>query len=252
MNAFEEASELERKAMQELIPFIKKKSFDGRFVVFNNGSLVLEFQKKAGDVIFHSDADRYYTIDFKVEEENKWSNFFIEIYSNKTKDKETPGWYTYGKFDLLGYYFFAEKIIYTMRMDNLRTWGEQNLHRYPLKKQRKRIQANNTWGKCVPIDVLCAAINVKVENVLDFISNKDSPNKLESPRLSGPQPEANNVIPFPEITFDSLLKFINRGQAKRSFERFMIVQRDLQRVWSMLGQTYDFKKLYKRHSKNID
>lgn len=147
--AFTEASGVEAIACARVIPYAKK-VFGG--AVKTDGQLFL--QKYAGDIIvpkMHS--GRF--VELKAEQNNKWGNFFCEMWSNRSCF--TVGWMLTTQAHYLWYYFIDEDELYRVEMEALRRWafgvgaGAGRIWGYPEKPQSKYKQLNDTWGRCVPI-----------------------------------------------------------------------------------------------------
>lgn len=152
MNAFTEASMVETHAMRDLIPWIENNEFINRYVITNKGKLSKELQKSAGDILYNSPNDTIYGIEIKAECENKYNNFFLETWSNRSRF--TLGWMYNLKTDFLFYYFLETRELYIINFQKLREWAfwKNEIYKYPEKKQNKYDQLNDTFGRCVPID----------------------------------------------------------------------------------------------------
>jgi hypothetical protein len=170
MNAFREAQKIEAKGLEELLPFLKQKAFEGRFVLTAKGELSKELQKTVGDVLLNkeSDPERVWGIEIKTEAENKHGNLFIETWSNRKRF--TPGWIYMLNTDILLYYFQKEKYLLSIPFMNLKRWAfiestgwelPGRLWEFPEKPQAKYKQLNDTWGRCVPIEIIRAEIKIK-------------------------------------------------------------------------------------------
>lgn len=149
VNAFEEASEVERKALQELLPFLKN-SFD-RFVLTTTDR---HFQRCYGDCFIEKASGHLYRVEFKAEEECKHGNIFLETWSNRSR--YTRGWLDHLDTDKLLYYFCKERYLLTIDFPSLKRWAFHDglIYEFPEKKQGKREQKNDTWGRCIPIKIL--------------------------------------------------------------------------------------------------
>lgn len=157
-NAFVDAKEVERLALIDLEPFLEKRTYNGRFVYTDKGNLSRELQKEYGDIFANDRDGKVWCIEVKAEEENKYNNFYLETYSNRSRG--TRGWMHYCKADLLWYYFLKEKYLTIIDFNKLKVWFEEHAHEYPEKPQGKRIQMNDTWGRCVRIGHIIAAKDV--------------------------------------------------------------------------------------------
>lgn len=162
MNAFESARGIEQRSMEILRPFIQNRAFNGQFVVTSKGPLARELQKSIGDLLYNADADTVYSAEVKAEESNAHGNFFLEIWSNRSRF--TPGWMFTLKTDLLLYHFIQNDELYVIPFERLRRWAFHDLKiwEHPERKQGKYDQLNDTWGRCVPIKVLAFDLNLPI------------------------------------------------------------------------------------------
>jgi hypothetical protein len=156
--AFERAKEVEHRAMEDLLPFLKDHSFEGRFVLTHQGPLSQFLQKTVGDVILNSSPDKVWSVELKAEEDCRTGNFFLETWSNRRRF--TPGWMFTLQADFLFYYFVGPKALYVVQLPRLKQWAfvqegrsghPGRLWDFPEKPQAKYDQPNDTWGRCVPI-----------------------------------------------------------------------------------------------------
>ena len=133
---------------------------------FNKGEMASKFQATQGDYVINSDDDTAWRLEHKCEYSNFHGNFFIETFSNKSRGN--PGWFWKLEADLLLYHFIESGEVYLMKLSTLRNWlyapthtGAPNVHSYKHKSQQRYEQLNDTWGYCVSISDVCAAINVR-------------------------------------------------------------------------------------------
>ncbi len=162
MNSFDKCRGTEQRSLEILRPFISQRAFNGQFVVTNKGPLAPELQKSAGDVLYNTDAETVYAAEIKAEEENKYGNFFFEVWSNRSRF--TPGWMFTLRTDLLLYHFLADDLLYVIPFERLRKWAFHDLRIYshPERQQNKHQQLNDTWGRCVPIATLAREIDLQI------------------------------------------------------------------------------------------
>jgi hypothetical protein len=161
MNAFDAARSVEQRSLKILRPFIQQRSYNGQFVVTNKGPLSRELQITAGDVIYNSDEDTCYCLEIKCEEANRHGNLFFETWSNLARF--TPGWMLTLKTDAIAYHFIEDDELYLIPFQRLRRWAfrDGRIYQFPERRQQKYEQANDTWGRCVPIDVLTREISLR-------------------------------------------------------------------------------------------
>lgn len=160
MSAFFQASEIEARGIELLMPWFRKRAMDGSVVKTNTGRMSMHLQTHAGDLLLNSTkTGDLLSFEVKVEAENKYKNLFLEEWSNRKR--ETQGWrYKLTDTDYLAYFFLAERELYIAPWPKLNAWCARNLKEgcpYTLKQQRKYNQLNDTWGWCVPIGVLLEA-----------------------------------------------------------------------------------------------
>ena len=150
--------------MQLLLPFLEAEN--PKFVLTNGGGrLSMKIQKHVGDILVQN--GRLISIEVKVEKEDKHENFFLETWSNRKWF--TPGWMYTTDCDRLWYFFLKERKLYSIDFGRLRQWafwlkdGRGPFYSYKEKKQKEYEQNNDTWGRCVPIDVIREAIGFERE-----------------------------------------------------------------------------------------
>jgi len=110
-------------------------------------------QKHIGDYMYDEEGV-VRSLEIKSERENKYGNFFIETWSNLSR--YTVGWAYSLNADGLLYYFAKEKALYAINYESLKEWCFKwgRIYDYPEKEQKIHDQPNDTWGRCVPIDVI--------------------------------------------------------------------------------------------------
>lgn len=172
MNSFKSCQEIEKRALPDLIPFLMRYCYEGRFVLTDKGALSKEIQKMAGDALLNGSEGTLWTVDWKVEEENKYGNFFLETWSNLRHGFYTVGWMFTLQTDRLLYYFLKEKMLYSIPFLRLKTWAfvDRQIYKYPELLQGKHVQLNKTYGRCVPIEVIRKEVTFKEYD----LSDKDS------------------------------------------------------------------------------
>lgn len=163
-NAFDEASGVEAESLRILRPFIEQRAMNGQYVTTNKGRLAKELQKTCGDLFMNASDGRIYALEIKAEADNKYGNFYLEIWSNLSR--YTTGWMFHLNCDTLLYHFIASDELYVINFQRLRNWAfrEKNGNRkgfiwgFPLCEQKKYSQLNDTHGACVPIRVIERAV----------------------------------------------------------------------------------------------
>jgi hypothetical protein len=160
MGAFELGKGVESRSREILRPFIKARAFDGQVVYANKGPLAPLIQRTMGDLLYNSDADTIYAAEVKAEMSNKHGNFFLEVWSNRSRG--TPGWLVSLQADILLYHFIEQDELWVIPFKRLQGWARDQIERFPLRVQSKYTQLNDTWGRCVPI------LTIKEELGLDI------------------------------------------------------------------------------------
>jgi hypothetical protein len=176
MNAFNHACLVETRAMEDIVPFLKRISLDGRYVLTNKGNLSQELQKMVGDAVLNSHDGRIWGVEIKAEESDRHGNFFFETWSNRKRF--TPGWMFTLRADILLYYFIKERLLYSFDFFKLRSWAfmDGNINKYPEKPQGKYSQLNDTWGRCVPIIAIEKEVGLRKYNLAEQADDSRSDN----------------------------------------------------------------------------
>lgn len=183
MNGFTQSRGVEAKGWAVLQPYLHEHT-DGRYVLTSKGPLARWLQESAGDVLTNTPDGRLWSIELKTEQ--RWTgNLFLETWSNRNVDSRAnhgmhgsnPGWLAKLRADLLLYYFLEADVLVSLDLFELKRWAfgyvdgdevvEGNLYRHrwdatrnkcvPVFRemhQRVYAQANDTWGRIVPIGTL--------------------------------------------------------------------------------------------------
>lgn len=143
-----------------LMAFAKFKEI--KIIPMDTGFWVKDLQKKVGDAVGQDSDGRIITIDWKVEEANKWGNFFLETWSNRKFEYSKPGWFLDLKAEQIWYYFLESDELYIIDNKSIWNWAfvDGNIYNYQEKPQSKYLQKNLTFGRCVPIEDILKS-NVK-------------------------------------------------------------------------------------------
>lgn len=177
MNGFYNARLTEAKGMTILSPFLAEKS-DGHLVLLEKGPLARALQETLGDGIFQAPTGRAWSVEIKVEEDDLYGNLFLEMWSNRNLEHRerhiefgsNVGWMQKLRADLLLYYFLNPDKLYVLDLFRLQQWAfgskltgqPGRIYAFPEKPQSKRSQANDTWGRCVPLTVLAKEVRYKL------------------------------------------------------------------------------------------
>lgn len=173
-SAFAECCAIERRGVAQLEPLLRMWCADGRFVFTDKGRLSPELQREYGDAFATNRNGELAAIEFKVEQEERYGNFFLETWSNRSRRK--TGWMYNLRADWLWYFFDDTKHLYTINFPKLQEWAfdvdlgrevRGKLFTYPERAQSKYDQKNDTWGRCVPIVDIIAAVGLKKWRVHD-------------------------------------------------------------------------------------
>ncbi len=166
MNAFTTASLVEHRGMAVLLPFLEERAHKGRVVSTASGALAKTLQASFGDVLMNTDPDTVWSIEIKVEQH--WTgNLFLETWSNRNLESKAshaelgcnPGWMFSTRADLLLSHFLDTDDLVIVPMFRLKRWAfgsgeEGGVYAWPEKRQGRYAQANDSWGRCVPVDVI--------------------------------------------------------------------------------------------------
>ncbi|MHC4510749.1 MAG: hypothetical protein ACYTAO_17640, partial [Planctomycetota bacterium] len=147
------------------------------------GEVSFALQHSAGDILARKDG-KLVAIELKVEQGDKWGNFFLETWSNR--QRFTTGWMFPPKLDyrtrpdFLWYMFLDEHRLYSIDFAKLWDWafrkpsatiagGTGRLFDFRERLQGKTTQRNDTWGRAVPIDVIRNEIGFRFEETLPSV-----------------------------------------------------------------------------------
>jgi len=171
VSAFNDCRAVEQRSFDILKPYFAEATDDGRYVLTDKGRLAADLQQKYGDVVAQKNGD-VVCIEVKAEESNHWGNFFLEEWSNRSRFN--PGWLLKLDTDYLFYHFIESDELYILDFPKLQYWAfiepgiltgfPGRLYDFPSKPQTKRVQRNDTWGRCVPIFQVLDGVSHKVVN----------------------------------------------------------------------------------------
>lgn len=167
-SAFNQCRGVEARSREILEPFIEQRAFNGRYVTTDKGRLAVALQKSCGDVLMNNKNGEVIGLELKAEAANQTGNLFLEVWSNRSRF--TVGWMFTIDCDVLLYHFIENDELYVFNLLNLRAWafcanaGKRpgRIWDFPHRKQSKYDQLNDTWGACVPIDVLRDEVGFKL------------------------------------------------------------------------------------------
>ena len=177
MNPYDSARLTEAKGMAVLAPFLSQE-MNGRLVLLEKGPLARALQETTGDAIMQTPDRRAWSVEVKVEERDDYGNLFLETWSNKNLDDadrraqygSNPGWLLKLRSDLLLYYFLDADKLCVMSLFRLQQWAfgckdngnVARLYDFKEKRQGRRMQANDSWGRCVPIQTLAQEVGLRI------------------------------------------------------------------------------------------
>lgn len=165
MAGYKDSLDLEAKGEAIIFDWLRNL---GCTVIFNrNDHRGKEFQTYGDLIVRPPEQSKHMLVELKVEKSGRHGNFFIETWSNRTWF--TPGWIFTSKAQRLLYYFLEDDCLYSMCMDDLKSFVFQRnkdnritaFFHYPEKTQSKYNQPNQTHGLCVPINDLLHSVPVK-------------------------------------------------------------------------------------------
>jgi hypothetical protein len=157
---------VEHRGLAVLLPYLEEKAYRGRLVSTAKGPLSRTLQKSFGDFFMNVDAETVRSLEIKVE--RQWTgNVFLETWSNRNLEDpnahyehgSTPGWLVTSRADLLLFYFLDTDDLVTVPLLRLKRWAfgsgpQGGVYAWPEKRQGRYGQANDTWGRCVPVEHL--------------------------------------------------------------------------------------------------
>jgi hypothetical protein len=168
MTAFNAASLVEARGMQVLLPWLEEKSYGGkRLVLTAKGALARKLQLEVGDILINIGPSTVWALELKIEQEHT-GNLFLETWSNRNLETvqghaqygSNPGWMMHSRADLLLYYFLDTDDLYALPMFKLKRWAFRidddwpGIYRFKERPQGRYSQANDTWGRVVPVAAL--------------------------------------------------------------------------------------------------
>lgn len=146
MNAFEQASQVERSGIDLLYPWLKYTH--GNNIVFCDSK---QMQDEYGDFVLQR-GRAIEGIELKVERKHT-GNLFLETWSNR--HMQNRGWLFKSKSETLYYVFLDVPVIYGLNLQALSQWAQsQEFATYKEIQQKAYSQMNDTWGKVVKIEKL--------------------------------------------------------------------------------------------------
>jgi hypothetical protein len=168
MNAFTTASLVEQRGLAILLPYLEERAFKGRIVSTARGTLARTLQQDFGGYLLNTDDRTVWAVEIKIEQ--VWTgDLFLETWSNRNLESKvthaklgsTPGWLIKTRADMLLCYFLDTVDLVTVPVFRLKQWAfgsgeEGGIYRFLEKRQGRYAQANDSWGRCVPVDVLGA------------------------------------------------------------------------------------------------
>lgn len=175
MNAFTDAREVELAGKDDLLRFLEMQAGSGRVVLTDKGPLSQFLQETVGDAVMNDRQMTTWGVEFKIEDRHT-GNLFLETWSNLCR--RNPGWMVKLNTDILLYYFLDARHLYSLGFQKLAKWAFGNsdayrrgekvnkrspgrIYDFPERRQRKRDQLNDTWGRVVPIEVLKKEVGLR-------------------------------------------------------------------------------------------
>jgi hypothetical protein len=133
-----------------ITPYLTKIAYGGRFVWTDSDKFL---QNNYGDILVSVDSSTVVAVEMKTERDNTWGNLFLETWSNRKWN--TPGWMDkLLSCDILLYNFLNTDECFGAHFPTIVQWFNENKMNYKEKPQKKHAQANDTWGRPVPISTL--------------------------------------------------------------------------------------------------
>jgi hypothetical protein len=167
--AFDRASVIGARGVGRVLELLKERSFGGQCVTTTKGRYAPELQKALGDILFNhkDDPDRLVSVEIKTEQRFT-GNLFLEHWSNLSR--LTPGWMVTLRADLLFYAFEDRGRVFILDLPKLQQWAFREatsradfpgwIYAFPLRRQGRYQQMNDTWGRLVPLRVLRESVGL--------------------------------------------------------------------------------------------
>ena len=95
-----------------------------------------------------------------VEEDNRM--FRMKREGKTNFQIATLGWMYTLNADLLLYHFVKDDRLYKIPFQKLKRWAfhDRRIFDFPERRQSKYSQLNDTWGRCVPIEIISSELNL--------------------------------------------------------------------------------------------
>jgi len=153
MNAFDKASEVEKRGTLAVMELIKAQFPRWRVArTWEATERGKALQTQFGDLFIWTEKEILQVAELKIEQVNRHGNAFLETWSNFLKK---PGWMFSCNCDLLIYHFLDHKETFIFEMPKLKEWFHgSGYRRFDQKCQQAYDQKNDTRGVCVPFAVL--------------------------------------------------------------------------------------------------
>ncbi len=179
MNAFNDARQIELAGKDDLVRFLESQASSGRVVLTDKGPLSAFLQETVGDAVMNDRRMDTWGVEFKIEDRHT-GNLFLETWSNLYR--RNPGWMVKLNTDILLYYFLDCKQLYSISFQRLAKWafgdsdafrhGERvkgrspgRIYDFPERRQQKRDQVNDTWGRVIPLTVLTNEVGLQASTM---------------------------------------------------------------------------------------
>jgi hypothetical protein len=174
--SFDRSLQISAKSFDVLRPLLAAKGDDGRYVTTDKGRLSRELQQSVGDVLMNINGE-VYCIELKAEEKD-YGNVFLEEWSNRAWYNR--GWLDKLDTDFLWYHTLSVDRLLIIPFPRLRKWaflteshlvpdGNGRMYDFPCKPQCQYEQLNDTWGRCIPIEVIRREVGLKELHPLELL-----------------------------------------------------------------------------------
>lgn len=158
-NAFYRSSLIEKESLGIIVPWLERR---GNIIMMTSSR---ELQTFYGDIVIVN-GNRQYFAEVKAERKTT-GNMFLETFSNGSD--YNPGWMLKSLTQFLLYHFLDENELFIADFQKLKKWFyfglvgdiKPGIQRFTQRKQDKYQQHNDTWGICVPINILNKEIGLK-------------------------------------------------------------------------------------------
>lgn len=167
MGSFEENQRIEAESWSRIEPVVR--SLFANFILFPSGRENHHFQSLGDGVAVSKTTGNVLVVEFKAERRFT-GNLFLELHSNLSQGRYSPGWFYKSKADVLIYHFLDNDRLFVIDLPRLQKWAfhANDSHvpaimRFRTMVQYAHEQKNSTCGAIVPIEVIRQKVGFRYE-----------------------------------------------------------------------------------------